>query len=52
MDAIVSYKPVADTEGEDAIVIKIRPAPDEEVYSEGNDAKIVKALFNKQKPEE
>lgn len=50
MDAIVSYRPVEDSE--DAITIKVNPAPDEEIYSEGNDAKLVKALFNTEKPKE
>ncbi len=50
IDAIVSYKPVADAD--DAIILKINPAPDEEIYSEGNDAKLLKALFNPEKPQE
>ena len=50
LDAMVSYKPVEDTD--DAITIKIAPDPGEEVYSEGNEAKMVKALFNTEKPKE
>jgi len=50
MDAIVSYRPVEDTE--DAITIKVNPAPDEEIYSEGNDAKLLKALLSSEKPKE
>lgn len=50
MDALVSYRPVEDTE--DAITIKVNPASDEEIYSEGNDAKLVKSLFNTEKPKE
>ncbi len=49
-DAIVGYKEV---EGdEDAIIVKLRPALDDEVYAEGNEAKMVKALFNTSKPTE
>ena len=50
MDALVSYRPVP--ENEDAIVVKIHPAPDEEIYAEGNDAKLLKALLQTGKPEE
>lgn len=50
MDALVSYRPVEDSDG--AITIKVHPAPDEEIYSEGNDAKIVKALLQGGKPQE
>jgi antitoxin component YwqK of YwqJK toxin-antitoxin module len=50
MDALVSYRPVPDSD--DAITIKITPAPDEEIYSEGNEAKLVKSLFNTEKPKE
>lgn len=50
MDAIVSYRPVDG--GDDAITIKVNPAPDEEIYCEGNDAKLVKTLFNTEKPME
>jgi antitoxin component YwqK of YwqJK toxin-antitoxin module len=50
MDAFVSYRPVEDSE--DAIVVKINPAPDEEIYAEGNDAKLLKSLFNTEKPKE
>ena len=50
MDAIVSYKPVPDTD--DAITIKINPSSDEEIYSEGNDAKLIKSLLNPEKPQE
>ena len=50
MDALVSYRPVEDSD--DAITIKVNPAPDEEIYSEGNEAKLVKSLFNTEKPKE
>ena len=50
MDAIVSYKPVEDAD--DAIIVKVAPDADEEIYSEGNEAKMVKALFNTEKPKE
>jgi antitoxin component YwqK of YwqJK toxin-antitoxin module len=50
MDVIESYKPVSDTE--DAITVKIHPAPDEEIYVEGNDAKLLKAILSMGKPEE
>ena len=50
LDAFVSYKPVEDTE--DAVIVKVAPAPDEEIYSEGVEAKMVKALFNTEKPKE
>lgn len=50
IDALVSYRSVEDAE--DAIVVKIHPAPDEEVYAEGNDAKLLKSLFNTEKPQE
>lgn len=50
MDALVSYRPVPDSDG--AITIKVTPAPDEEIYSEGNEAKLVKSLFNTEKPKE
>ena len=50
MDAMVSYRSVEDSE--DAIVVKIHPAPDEEIYAEGNDAKLLKSLFNTEKPQE
>ena len=50
LDAMESYKSVEDTD--DAITIKIAPDPGEEVYSEGNEAKMVKALFNTEKPKE
>ena len=48
-DAIVGYKNVKDADN-DAITIKLRPSPGEEIYSEGVEAKMVKALFNKEKP--
>ncbi|MBO7491796.1 MAG: toxin-antitoxin system YwqK family antitoxin [Bacteroidales bacterium] len=49
-EAIVGYKPV---EGqEDAVIIKLKPAPDEEVYTEGVYAKMIKNLFNTTMPEE
>ena len=50
IDAIVSYRPVPDTD--DAITLKINPAPDEEIYAEGNDAKLLKSLFSSEKPQE
>jgi len=50
MDAIVSYKPVP--ESEDAIIVKIKPAPNEEIVAEGNDAKLLKAILYTGKPEE
>lgn len=50
-DAIVDYKPVEDADN-DAIIIKLKPEPDEEIYSEGVEAKMVKALFNKEMPKE
>ena len=50
IDALVSYRPVEDAE--DAIVVKIHPSPDEEIYVEGNDAKLLKSLFNTEKPKE
>lgn len=51
IDAIVSYKPVPEDDN-DAITLKINPTPDEEVYAEGNDAKLLKALFSTEKPQE
>ncbi len=50
-DAIVGYKDVPDA-GNDAIIIKLKPATDEEIYSEGPEAKMVKALFNLEMPKE
>ena len=50
MDALVSYRPVEDTD--DAITIKVMPDPGEEIYSEGVEANMVKALFNTEKPKE
>lgn len=50
-DAIVDYTPVEDA-GNDAIIIKLKPSTDEEIYSEGVEAKMVKALFNKEMPKE
>lgn len=50
MDAIVSYKPVPETDG--AIVVKIHPAPDEELYSEGVEAQMLKAILSPEKPKE
>lgn len=49
MDAIVSYRTVPDS---DAITLKINPAPDEELYAEGNDAKLLKAILAEGKPVE
>lgn len=51
IDAIVSYKPVPEDDN-DAITLKINPTPDEEIYAEGNDAKLLKALFSTEKPQE
>ncbi len=48
-DAIVGYNEVPDGDN-DAITIRLRPSPGEEIYSEGNEAKMVKALFNTEKP--
>lgn len=50
LDALVSYKPVEETDS--AITIRVAPDPGEEIYSEGNEAKMVKALFNTEKPKE
>ena len=50
-DAIVDYTPVEDA-ANDAIIVKLKPATDEEIYSEGMEAKMVKALFNKEMPKE
>ena len=50
LDALVSYKPVEETDG--AITIRVAPDPGEEIHSEGNEAKMVKALFNTEKPKE
>lgn len=49
-DAIVGYKDVPDSDG--AIIVKLRPRTNDGVYSEGNEAKMVKALFNKEMPKE
>lgn len=38
--------------GDGAISIRLFPATEEPVYSEGDDAKMVKALFNSEKPKE
>ncbi|MCR4964928.1 MAG: toxin-antitoxin system YwqK family antitoxin [Bacteroidales bacterium] len=52
-EAIVGYKPVdEDDAGEDAIIVKLRPRPDEEIYTEGVYAKMIKNLFNTSMPEE
>lgn len=50
-DAIVGYKNVEDGEN-DAIIVHLEPATDYEVYAEGREAKMVKALFNKEMPKE
>ena len=50
MDALVSYRPVEGSD--DAITIKVKPTPDEEIYAEGNDAKLVKVILQTGKPEE
>lgn len=50
LDAMVSYR-VSD-DSEDAITIKIAPQPDEEIYSEGVTAKLVKSLFNTEMPKQ
>ncbi len=52
LDALVSYRPAKDAVDEDAIILKIAPVPDEEIYAEGNDAKFIKSLFNTEKPKE
>ncbi|MBR4136324.1 MAG: toxin-antitoxin system YwqK family antitoxin [Bacteroidales bacterium] len=49
-EAIVGYKPVDGAE--DAITVKLRPAPDEEIYTEGVYARMIKNLFNTAMPEE
>lgn len=51
IDAIVSYKPVPEDEN-DAITLKINPAPDEEIYAEGNDARLLKAILSAEIPKE
>ena len=48
--AIAGYKEVEDSDG--AIIVKLRPTPSEEVYAEGLEAQMVKALFNTEKPKE
>ncbi len=48
--AIKGYKAVP--ENEDAIEVRLRPAADEVIYAEGVEAKMVKALFNTEKPKE
>lgn len=50
-DAIVGYKNVEDADN-DAITITLRPSAGEEIYSEGTEAKMVKKLFNSEKPKE
>ena len=50
LDALVSYRLEKDMD--DAITIKVVPDSGEEIYSEGNEAKMVKALFNTEKPKE
>ena len=49
-DAIVGYRPVPDTDG--AIILIVNPAPDEELYAEGNDANLLKAILTEGKPVE
>ena len=51
VDAIVSYRPVPDSDN-DAITLKILPAPDEEIYAEGNDARLLKSILTAGIPEE
>lgn len=51
INAIVSIKEVEDADN-DAITVKLKPSPGEEIYSEGTEAKLVKSLFNKEKPKE
>lgn len=51
IDAIVDYKEVEDG-ANDAIIVKLKPDTDEEIYSEGVEAKMVKALFNREMPKE
>lgn len=50
-DAIVGYKNVEGGEN-DAIIIKLNPPTQDDIYSEGTEAKMVKALFNAQMPTE
>ncbi len=50
-DAIVDYQVVEDG-ANDAITIKLKPEADEEIYSEGVEAKMVKSLFNREIPKE
>ena len=51
LDAIESYRPVPDSDN-DAITLKVHPTPDEELYAEGNDARLLKALLSPGLPEE
>lgn len=51
IDAIKGFKEVEDADN-DAITVKLRPNPGEEIYSEGTEAKMVKALFNFELPKE
>lgn len=50
-EAIVGYSSVEDG-GDDAIIVKLRPAPDETIYTEGVYARMIKNLFNTSMPEE
>ncbi len=50
-EAIVGYEDVKDGEN-DAIIVKLKPAPDEEIYTEGVNARMIKNLFNTDMPEE
>ncbi len=50
IDAVISYKNIEGSD--DAITIKMLPQPDEEIYSEGVTAKLVKSLFNTEKPKQ
>ena len=38
--------------GKDAIIVKVVPDPGEEIRSEGVEAKMLKALYNPDKPKE
>lgn len=50
-DAIVGYRKVEDGDN-DAIIVRLNPATDYEVYAEGREAKMVKSLFDTEMPKE
>ncbi len=52
IDAIAGYTVSQEEEDSDAIIVKIVPAPDEEVRAEGAEAKMVKMLFDTAMPKE